>query len=154
MEFRHSSATYYASKLNRQQLCIRYGWAISSRMPDTYFTRSGVDMEELDKKFTGTEVEVLKGLLARMEQETQLKAERILHLEQDIATLQQNLASVAAILKLNPHGGKLKPISEEEREAGAMRLLQSPRADAHRAPGHLPSTRPASSMSGCSKALA
>lgn len=72
VEFRHSSATYYASKLNRQQLCIRYGWAISSRMPDTYFTRSGVDMEELDKKFTGTEVEVLKGLLARMEQETQL----------------------------------------------------------------------------------
>ena len=59
-------------------------------------------MEELDKKFTGTEVEGLKGSLARMEQETQLKAERILHLEQDIATLQQNLASVASILKLEP----------------------------------------------------
>lgn len=100
--FRHSSATYYASKLNRQQLCIRYGWAFSSRMPDVYIARSGVDMEELDKKFTGTEVEVLKGSLARMEQETQLKGERILHLEQDIATLQQNLASVAAILKLEP----------------------------------------------------
>jgi len=25
--FRHSSATYYASKLNRQELCYRYGWS-------------------------------------------------------------------------------------------------------------------------------
>jgi hypothetical protein len=29
--FRHSSATYYADKMNRQQLCIRYSWAFSSR---------------------------------------------------------------------------------------------------------------------------
>ena len=28
--FRHSSTTYYASKLNRQELCYRYGWRFSS----------------------------------------------------------------------------------------------------------------------------
>src|SRR2546427_4161532 len=41
--FRHSSATYFANKMNRQQLCIRYGWAFSSRMPDVYISRAGVD---------------------------------------------------------------------------------------------------------------
>jgi integrase len=45
--FRHSSATYYATKLNRQQSCYRYGWAFSSRMPDIYISRSGMQNPEL-----------------------------------------------------------------------------------------------------------
>ncbi len=53
--FRHSSATYYASKINRQQLCIRYGWAFSSDMPDTYINRSGIDMKDVEEKFEGVE---------------------------------------------------------------------------------------------------
>ncbi len=101
--FRHSSATYYASKLNRQQLCIRYGWAFSSRMPDVYIARSGVDMEELDKKFTGTEVEGLKGSLARVEQEARFKADRIQQLEANLAMFQEHLAKVSQVLDLNPH---------------------------------------------------
>jgi integrase len=36
--FRHSSATYYATKLNRQELCYRYGWTFSSDMPDIYIS--------------------------------------------------------------------------------------------------------------------
>lgn len=40
---RKSSATYYADKLNRQQLCVRYGWKFSSEMPDVYISRAGVD---------------------------------------------------------------------------------------------------------------
>src|SRR5439155_14275592 len=28
--FRHSSTTFYATKLNRQELCYRYGWRFSS----------------------------------------------------------------------------------------------------------------------------
>ena len=58
--FRHSSATYYASKINRQQLCIRYGWAFSSDMPDTYISRSGVDMKDVEEKFEGIERVKLK----------------------------------------------------------------------------------------------
>lgn len=30
--FRHSSATYYAAKLNRQELYYRYGWKFNSNM--------------------------------------------------------------------------------------------------------------------------
>ena len=100
--FRHSSATYYADKLNRQQLCIRYGWTFSSNMPDIYIARSGVDMEELDKKFTGTEVEALKGSLARVEQESKVKADRVEQLETALAVTNRNLAALADILRHEP----------------------------------------------------
>lgn len=58
--FRHSSATYYASKLNRQQLCYRYGWRFSSDMPDVYISRSGMENKELDEKFSATELEEIR----------------------------------------------------------------------------------------------
>lgn len=50
--FRHSSATHYASEMNRQQLCIRYGWAFSSPMPDVYISRKGLgELEAVNEKF-------------------------------------------------------------------------------------------------------
>jgi len=55
--FRHGSATYYANKLNRQELCYRYGWAFSSDMPDIYISRSGMTSKYLDEKFKATELE-------------------------------------------------------------------------------------------------
>lgn len=58
--FRHSSATFYATRLNRQQLCYRYGWAFSSNMPDTYISRSGMEGKEMDEKFSATELESLQ----------------------------------------------------------------------------------------------
>ena len=61
--FRHSSATFYASQMNRQQLCMRYGWRFSSDMPDVYIARAGVDTKELDQKFNGTELSALKDQL-------------------------------------------------------------------------------------------
>jgi site-specific recombinase XerD len=58
--FRHSSATYYASKINRQELCYRYGWAFSSNMPDVYISRAGMENKQLDEKFNATELEELQ----------------------------------------------------------------------------------------------
>jgi len=58
--FRHSSATFYSNKLNRQELCYRYGWKFSSEMPDVYISRAGMENKELDMKFKATEIEVLK----------------------------------------------------------------------------------------------
>lgn len=43
---RHSSATYYANLLNHQQLCYRYGWSMSSDMPNRYIDREGIFEEE------------------------------------------------------------------------------------------------------------
>ena len=66
--FRHSSATYYAPKMNRQQLCYRYGWKFSSDMPDIYISRAGMENKELDNKFSSVEVEDLKRKLEKHEQ--------------------------------------------------------------------------------------
>jgi integrase len=82
--FRHSSATYYANKLNRQELCYRYGWAFSSRMPDVYISRAGMENKELDEKFTQTELGELKTKLERQEQENKLMKERQERLEEDL----------------------------------------------------------------------
>ncbi|OGN61234.1 MAG: hypothetical protein A3F40_04085 [Chlamydiae bacterium RIFCSPHIGHO2_12_FULL_27_8] len=45
--FRKSSATFYASKLNRQQLCKRFGWVFSSDVVDVYINRAGIDEFEV-----------------------------------------------------------------------------------------------------------
>ena len=58
--FRHTSATYYATKLNRQELCYRYGWKFSSDMPDVYISRAGMESKQLDEKFKATELEELE----------------------------------------------------------------------------------------------
>ncbi|MBT4376060.1 site-specific integrase [archaeon] len=74
--FRHSSATYYASKLNRQELCYRYGWRFSSEMPDTYISRAGMQSKELDEKFSSTEMENLQKKVEKQEQERLIEVER------------------------------------------------------------------------------
>lgn len=79
--FRHSSATYYASKLNRQQLCKRYGWAFSSDMPDVYINRTGIDEKEIEEKFTQTELTDLKRKLEMQQQENRILGEKIRQLE-------------------------------------------------------------------------
>lgn len=58
--FRHTTATRYASKMNRQQLCIYFGWKFSSPMPDIYIKRSGVDMHEVENKFQSSQMEELE----------------------------------------------------------------------------------------------
>ena len=70
--FRHSSATYYATKLNRQELCYRYGWKFSSNMPDVYISRAGMESKELDEKFNSTEMSELKERLVKQEQENRI----------------------------------------------------------------------------------
>ncbi len=65
---RHSSATYYASRLNRQQLCIRYGWAFSSDMPDVYIQRSGVDDERYAEEVKKERFEELSNEIIKLKE--------------------------------------------------------------------------------------
>ena len=83
--FRHSSATYYASKLNRQQICVRYGWAFSSRMPDVYISRAGVENGEIDEKIAQTEIGNFKADLERQGQENKIMKERQEQLEKEVS---------------------------------------------------------------------
>lgn len=74
--FRHSSATYYATKLNRQELCYRYGWKFSSDMPDVYISRAGMESKELDEKFKSTELEDIEKKMSIVKFENQKELER------------------------------------------------------------------------------
>ena len=74
--FRHSSATHYANKMNRQELCYRYGWAFSSDMPDVYISRSGMENKQLDEKMTNTELSDLQTKVVKMENMIKMMLEK------------------------------------------------------------------------------
>ena len=67
-KFRHSRATQLASEMNRQQLCIYFGWEFSSNMPDKYIKRSGVDMQQISEKFGSSNVDELEVKIEGLEE--------------------------------------------------------------------------------------
>lgn len=75
--FRHSSATWLASKMNRQQLCIYFGWKFSSPMPDVYIKRNGVEMEVISQKFKATEIEELRAKMEKGNFEKDMQMEKM-----------------------------------------------------------------------------
>jgi hypothetical protein len=118
--FRHSSATYYASRLNRQELCLRYGWKFSSNMPDVYISRSGMDSRALDQKFTQTELAMVKDDLAQLEQAAKIKDERIRQLEESTRLLQHNLDAVSRVLSLKPTLSQIENALRKKRSEPAL----------------------------------
>jgi integrase len=113
--FRHSSATHYASKLNRQELCYRYGWKFSSNMPDIYISRAGMENKQLDEKFTQTELGAVKDELAKLQYETKLKDETILQLRRQMAGVQNNIQEIFEVLARKPTEGELVAALERKR---------------------------------------
>jgi len=89
--FRHSSATHYASKINRQQLCYRYGWKFSSPMPDVYISRSGMESKDLDEKFESTELEDLKKELDKEKEEREIQKEGMRNVLKEVQKLKQDI---------------------------------------------------------------
>lgn len=88
--FRHSSATFYAPKINRQQLCYRYGWKFSSDMVDVYISRAGMNEKDIEEKFTGTKVEELQKEIEKQKQDLALMKEMLkTTLEAGIPTLKK-----------------------------------------------------------------
>lgn len=75
--FRDSCATWLASKLNRQQLCVFFGWKFSSPMPDRYIARAGVNMQEIDTKVKNENIRELQTELERAKLEFKMKQEEM-----------------------------------------------------------------------------
>lgn len=119
---RHSSATYYATKLNRQELCYRYGWKFSSNMPDVYISRAGMENHNLDLKFTKTEISDLKDDLTTIRQETKIKDDRIIKLEQSLTELQGNFQMIAEVLQKNPSIAEVEAALRKKRDHGATTI--------------------------------
>jgi hypothetical protein len=121
--FRHSSASYYAPRLNRQELCYRYGWRFCSNMPDIYISRAGIESKPLDEKFTQTELGTVKSELGEMEQAARIKDERIRQLETSVQALQQTLETVTKVLSLNPTLGEIQAaLASKERVNRTSRM--------------------------------
>lgn len=47
---RHSSATYWAPKMNHFEFCAKYGWGFNSDMPNRYIKRKGIIFEKFAKR--------------------------------------------------------------------------------------------------------
>ena len=82
--FRHSSATFYANRLNRQELCYRYGWKFNSDMPDIYISRAGMVNKDLDEKFKSTELEEVQKALNREKFEREKQKEEIENMKKQL----------------------------------------------------------------------
>ncbi len=54
---RHSSATYWSNRLAWFKLCKRFGWAMTSSMPQRYIDREGVDEFDVAVQHLRTEAE-------------------------------------------------------------------------------------------------
>jgi hypothetical protein len=100
--FRHSSTTYFATKLKRQELCYRYGWKFSSNMPAVYISRAGKENKGVDEKNRQTELGVVTSDLADVKQAAKIKDERIALLEGKLGLVVEQIALLTQALALNP----------------------------------------------------
>lgn len=82
--FRHASADWLASRLNRQQMCIFFGWAFSSNMPDKYINRQNVNMKDVEEKVVSSNYQELKDKMAKQEYEAKLKNEELENLKKSM----------------------------------------------------------------------
>jgi len=89
--FRKTSATFYASKLNRQQLCIRYGWKFSSEMPDVYISRAGIQEDEVKEKFLNTDLEKVEKENRELQTKFSLQGEEIEKIKKNFKSMMQFL---------------------------------------------------------------
>ncbi len=89
--FRHASATLYASKLNRQELCIRYAWKFRSPCPDIYISRD-LSKKEIDERFEKTQISELKTELEKQKQLNKIKQDELEKKNQELTIEIKNMA--------------------------------------------------------------
>lgn len=76
-DLRRSSATFYASKLSYAQLCVRYGWSISSDVPQKYIAKSGIEETKLIKDFKNETLDAVKQKLKAVEEQNKILSDSI-----------------------------------------------------------------------------
>ncbi|MFH1589400.1 MAG: site-specific integrase [archaeon] len=75
--FRHSSATYYANHISHAQLCKRYGWAFSSKMPQRYIDRSGIEEEIITQTIKADEMNKYRRENERLREELAMQKQSV-----------------------------------------------------------------------------
>ncbi|MBI2628625.1 site-specific integrase [Candidatus Pacearchaeota archaeon] len=100
---RHSSASYYCNHLTQYQLCKRYGWSMSSKMPARYIDRSGVLDDEVAEKIKVDETSSLIKENQKLKEEMTFLKERIESIEN---ALMQKAAQQQSPIFLNTSLGQ------------------------------------------------
>ncbi len=106
---RHSSATYWAPKMNRYQLCAKYGWTFSSDMPDRYIERKGIIFDQIAEK-------------GDTDQTTRLQKENR-QLTEKMETLEQEYRKVSKVVEF------MMPLIENMDEDMRNKLLEKRRKE-------------------------
>jgi len=108
-KFRKSSATHYASKLNRQQLCVRYGWKFSSDCPDIYISRAGMQEDEIKDVFVNTSLQVLE----KQNQELETKYALLKDQQQKNQIVETKIMKFIDLVGKEFPGDKIKKLLEQ-----------------------------------------
>jgi integrase/recombinase XerD len=111
---RHSSATYWAPKMNRYQLCAKYGWAFSSNMPDRYIERKGIIFDQIAEKGDTDQT-------TRLLKENRNLAEKIEALEREYTKVKKVLEFMMPVIE-NMDEDLRKQVFEKRKEQLIMTL--------------------------------
>ena len=116
---RHSSATYWASKMNRYVFCAKYGWDFSSKMPDRYIKRKGIIFDHIAEQ-GDTEQK------SKLEHENQALRDKLNDFQEQYDRLSQDLDLILPIIADDMDGFKTKllqqRIAQLRRGGGNQRL--------------------------------
>lgn len=84
---RHSSATFFANKLNHYQLCNRYGWTMSSDQVNRYIDRASILEEQTTMLIKSDEITQAQVQNKAISEELSLLKERNETLERQLSVL-------------------------------------------------------------------
>ena len=71
---RHASVTFWCKRLKQYELCYRFGWSMSSKMPQRYIDQEGLEQENVNKIVQADETE-------RLAQTNKILSQRLASLE-------------------------------------------------------------------------
>jgi len=97
-QLRHSSATYYCHYLNQYQMCKRFGWSMSSDMPQRYIDREGVDDEQINHKIVQEETLSFRRTVEALKEKVNAKNEYIVSVESRMKEHERKLERMGDVL--------------------------------------------------------
>jgi hypothetical protein len=110
---RHSSATCWAPKMNRYQLCAQYGWEFKSDMPDRYIKRKGIIFERIAEKGDTDQV-------TKFQRENRFLSEMVERLEEEYNKLRKASEFIMSIVEsMDTEDLKKKIFEKREKELSA-----------------------------------
>ena len=90
-QVRHTSATFYAPKMDRVSFCKKYGWSYSSSIPDKYIDFSKVEQNKI--------IDVVKAdENAKLKEELDTQRVKQLDIEDRLKTQQEQMAKMQKII--------------------------------------------------------